>query len=364
MKTFLSVLLVVVGWLPVWGQLAQESDFMFRSSSGNVDMHGRLRLPAEAAKTRKLVIMLVSPDDSGLHRNGFYEQIADSLARLGIASYRFNSRLIEKKVRAYDGSMNFYDVANDGHDAFIALKKDRRFAGYSFGLLGQGEGGISAVVEASRNPEVKFVVTLGAMAVSGMDFAYQQHQEMLKGSGMSAETKKVWLEYMYKALQAANASDGQKDFKEQLQVLTKETYADAAKSKAMGMPAEVVLENTYRTRGSRHAYALCRFQPSAYYGKVKQPLYAVYPVFDSMLDAEVNAAALRQLFLASGKKNYVVQLAPNLDNSFCSAKEKVSMGQMLLMEKEKRAALLKSKRDRSGSGPLWIQLGQWIVNQN
>lgn len=71
MKKILFSLLLLIGWLPVWGQLTQETDFTFRSSGGNVDMHGRLRLPAEAAKTRKLVIMLASPDNSGLNRNGF-----------------------------------------------------------------------------------------------------------------------------------------------------------------------------------------------------------------------------------------------------------------------------------------------------
>lgn len=35
-----------------------------------------------------------------------------------------------------------YNQADDLHDAFLSLKRDRRFATYKIGLLGHSEGGV------------------------------------------------------------------------------------------------------------------------------------------------------------------------------------------------------------------------------
>ena len=72
-----------------------------------------------------------------------------------------------------------HDAANDLHDALVFLKTDERFASHPVGVIGHSEGGSVAIIEASRNTEVKQLLLLATMGMKGEQVYYEQTMSQL-----------------------------------------------------------------------------------------------------------------------------------------------------------------------------------------
>ena len=66
-----------------------------------------------------------------------------------------------------------HDAADDLHDALAFLKSDERFASHPVGVIGHSEGGSVAIIEASRNTEVKQLLLLATMGMKGEQVYYE-----------------------------------------------------------------------------------------------------------------------------------------------------------------------------------------------
>ncbi len=102
--------------------------------------------------------------------------MSDSLNRKGYTTFRYDNRSYSDTLggKPHEGRYTMHDAANDLHDALVFLKTDERFASHPVGVIGHSEGGSVAIIEASRNTEVKQLLLLATMGVKGEQVYYEQ----------------------------------------------------------------------------------------------------------------------------------------------------------------------------------------------
>lgn len=126
-----------------------EVEHTFRS--GELTLSGTVALPADSAASLPLVVMV---GGSGpVDRNGnarrdlranLYAQLAWRLAARGVASFRYDKRVLPTTIGPVDvASLTLDDLAHDASAAMASLRDDARFQ--KIVLLGHGEGGTVAI---------------------------------------------------------------------------------------------------------------------------------------------------------------------------------------------------------------------------
>ncbi|AHM61027.1 alpha/beta fold family hydrolase [Flammeovirgaceae bacterium 311] len=132
-------------------------------TSGKLNLHGKLVLPAAAEKV-PVVVFLVGPGGNASHRTNYKEWGEENLEALllpeGIAVFYFDKR----GVGASEGSWykaDFNDRAADAKAAIDYLKQHSAIDSSRIGVVGHSQGGWIAQLVTSRYPnDVAFGVSL------------------------------------------------------------------------------------------------------------------------------------------------------------------------------------------------------------
>ncbi|MBB4802194.1 pimeloyl-ACP methyl ester carboxylesterase [Flavobacterium nitrogenifigens] len=105
--------------------------------------------------------------------------LADYLAKNGIASLRVDDRGYGKTTGDFENATTG-DFANDVEEQIAYLKSDKNIDPSYIGLIGHSEGGMIASIVSSRNKDVKFMISLSGVGVSGLEMLNLQNTAILK----------------------------------------------------------------------------------------------------------------------------------------------------------------------------------------
>lgn len=100
-------------------------------------------------------------------KHKLFKTIADSLNKAGIAVLRFDDRGTGESTGDYDTASTF-DFAEDAQAALHYLRTRKEIDTNNTGLAGHSEGGAAAVIAASLDPGVKFIISLAGLQVPGL----------------------------------------------------------------------------------------------------------------------------------------------------------------------------------------------------
>ena len=92
-------------------------------------------------------------------RTDAYRELADELARRGVASVRYDKRGVGASVRVAEGDLRPADEADDVADWLVQLKADPRFS--SVILAGHSEGALLGIMAMQRVPIDAFLSLAG-----------------------------------------------------------------------------------------------------------------------------------------------------------------------------------------------------------
>ncbi|MDO3624938.1 alpha/beta hydrolase [Mucilaginibacter sp. BT774] len=165
----ITVLLTITAFAQ--NESSDETPVNYKNLSGNI--HGTLTMPKNISA--KIPVVLIVADSGPTDRNGnneqtglngnMYKLLAEGLAKNGVASVRFDKRMVgESKTANKLEDLRFDDYVDDAVGLIGILNDDQRFS--KIVILGHGEGALAAML-AARDQPVKDIISINATSEQG-----------------------------------------------------------------------------------------------------------------------------------------------------------------------------------------------------
>jgi dienelactone hydrolase len=166
--------------------------------NGSNTLAGTLTVPVNGKKTFPALVIITG--SGGQDRDGstifnLYKQIAESLARAGVAVLRVDDRGSGKSTidmtKAADTS--YRDLISDSRAAFDFLKTRKEIDRAKIGLIGHSEGAETALTIASEDKSVAAVVLMAGVSGAVDEGLEEQelYQRALQGTLNAADKTKI-----------------------------------------------------------------------------------------------------------------------------------------------------------------------------
>lgn len=252
-----------------------------------------------------------------------FQVLADQLARLGIATLRYDDRGVGLS-NGDQATGTSKDFANDAEGAHRFLKTAANIKRTKIGFIGHSEGALIAPMVAARIPDVAFVVMLAGPGVPGKDVILKQSEAIMKAMKASPAEIKKSRDSQLKIIAAVDAvvrkNPSNPDPNKLVAALKKETDAliaalpladriEAQKNRAM-VDAQV---QQFATPWFRY---FLNYDPRTALRKVKVPVLVMNGDKDLQVIASQNVPEVEKALRAGGNKRVTVRLMPGLNHFF------------------------------------------------
>ncbi|MEN2401448.1 alpha/beta hydrolase [Flavobacterium sp. MC2016-06] len=308
----------------------QVIDMTFLGKSTKLTYGATLTIP-NGKKKYPLAILI---SGTGQHDRNYtfmgresFTVLADNLARQGIASLRVDDRGIGKTTGDFKASTTG-DFADDVDAQICYLKSDKNIDASYIGLIGHSEGGIIASIVSSRNKNVKFMISMSGVGVSGLEMLDLQNTAILKSFKFSDKVVNKQMEMyniMFKAVYDAKPTDSIKPI---LTVKLKDwlQQQDSATIKEIHMADGRDRDFLYRYSNDAerkwYRYTI-HYNPQDYLPKITIPVLAINGDKDIQVPAKENLDSFKK-YLKS--KDVTTKIYPGLNHMYqhctlCTAAE-------------------------------------------
>ncbi len=193
--------------------MAVDKEVSFKGYGG-IDLKGTLALPSSGTKHPAVLLL---PGSGPTDRNGnqpptlvtdLLKQIAEGLAKQGIASFRFdkraahaNSAIWPKDATKLDDFFKFEAFAGDAEAAVRVLKSRPEVDAARVGMAGHSEGGLITAYVAQRSPKSLKAIALLGTAGRTLDLVLKdQIEALLVMQGASNEVKAQYMANLGEAI--------------------------------------------------------------------------------------------------------------------------------------------------------------------
>lgn len=151
-------------------------------ANGDVVLNGTLVLPEGYSRETPALVMVTGSGqqnrDEEIFEHKPFAVIADALARVGVATLRYDDR----GFSGYSGNIHSCTVDDFKDDALAGIDLLRKSFD-NVGVIGHSEGGTIAIMLASEK-KVDFIVSLAGMVVSGAETLLLQNRTALTDAGI------------------------------------------------------------------------------------------------------------------------------------------------------------------------------------
>ena len=303
-----------------------ETSITFSSLAKGIKLAGTLTVPKGPGPFPAAVFVSGSGgqdrDETMLGHKPF-QVLADQLARLGIATLRYDDRGVGSS-NGDQATGTSKDFANDAEGAVRFLKTAANIKRNKIGFIGHSEGALIAPMVAARNPDVAFVVMLAGPGVPGKDVILKQSEAIMKAMKASPAAIKKSRDSQLRFIAAIDAvvrkNPSNPDPNKLVAALKKETdaliaslppadKAEAEKNRAM-VDAQV---QQFATPWFRY---FLNYDPRPALRKVKVPVLVMNGDKDLQVIASQNVPEVEKALRAGGNQRVTVRLMPGLNHFF------------------------------------------------
>lgn len=294
----------------------------FKSPDGKITFAGILTSPKGNQTVPAVVIISGSYQqdrDGNMAGHPMFAQIADHLSANGIAVLRLDDRGTGKTTGVYETATT-EDFADDALTAIRFLKGIEGIDPNRIGLLGHSEGGAAAAIAAAKSKDVKFIVSIAGLAMSGYESLIRQNEDLVSASQLTEVDKKRSNEIngmMFKAAYKYAKSDS-------LESVLNHTYADwkikdDAYFKTLNIPYDhfrfPIYSYVRNATGPWYRYFV-RYDAAKTLAKVHVPILAVNGDKDIMVNGEANLANWKNYSAAGGNRKVRTVLLSGINHLF------------------------------------------------
>ncbi len=303
-----------------------ETNVTFPSGSKGITLAGTLTIPKGPGPFPTAIFVSGSGgqdrDETLLGHKPFHV-LADQLARVGIASLRYDDRGVGRSTGKQETGTS-KDFADDAEGALRFLKTAANIKRNKIGFVGHSEGGLIAPMVAARNPDVAFVVILAGPGVPGKDVILRQSEAIMKAMKASEADINKSRESQLRIIAAVEAvvrkNPKNPDSSRLAAALKKEAdtliaslppadQAEAKKNRAM-VDAQIM---QYATPWFRFFLS---YDPRPALRKVKVPVLVLNGDKDLQVIASQNVSEVEKALQAAGNQRVRVRVMPGLNHLF------------------------------------------------
>jgi len=298
----------------------QVMDMTFLGKNTKLTYGGTLTIP-QGKKKYPLAILI---SGTGQHDRNytymgreFFTVLADYLARNGIASLRVDDRGFGKTTGDFQNATTG-DFADDIDEEIAYLKSDKNIDASHIGLIGHSEGGMIASIVSSRNKDVKFMISLSGVGVSGLEMLNLQNTAILKSFKFSDQVVAKQME-MYNIMFniVYNTKDGE-SAQPAMEVKLKEWMQKQDSTTLKEVQLLDGRDQTFLYRYGKDAdrkwyrYTI-HYKPENYLPKIKVPVFIANGDKDIQVPAEENINSFKKYL---GTKDLTTKIYPNLNHMY------------------------------------------------
>lgn len=246
--------------------------------AGDHVLAGTLTLPAGDGPFPAAVLVSGSgPSDRDESLPGValrpFARLAKELAEHGVATLRYDDRGVGQSTGDFMAATSF-DFADDARAVLEHLAASERIDAGRIGFIGHSEGGMIAPHAAAGNDRARFLVSLAGTAVTGYEVLSAQLRQALAG---------------------LPEADREAAFAQQIHSLDLVVARDWPAVEAMleaeeGATPERVAQGMVYYRGWLHTFVT--HDPADDWGRIDQPVLALFGGRDMQVDASLNRPAL------------------------------------------------------------------------
>ena len=288
----------------------------FKNTEDNAVLSGTISYPLTYMMQKKVpVVLFVTGScqqnrDEELMGHKPFAVLADYLAKMGIASLRYDDRGFGKSTGdlTHATSHTFMTDALAGIDY---LKATNKFS--KIGIIGHSEGGLIAFKAASEKPQnVDYIVSLAGTAVRGDKILLKQNEVLLSSNPSTALQATDYCKVLEKVFQHLIDKKSIGNVKDIVNEYAGEVNA------ALPAPALQNLQAVLTSSNPWLNYFLS-YDPASAIKKVACPVMAINGEKDKQVDAAINMTALEKLLPKNG--NHLLKTYTGLNHLFqhCSS---------------------------------------------
>lgn len=298
----------------------QVMDMTFLGKNTKLTYGGTLTIP-QGKKKYPLAILI---SGTGQHDRNytymgreFFTVLADYLARNGIASLRVDDRGFGKTTGDFQNATTG-DFADDIDEEIAYLKSDKNIDASHIGLIGHSEGGMIASIVSSRNKDVKFMISLSGVGVSGLEMLNLQNTAILKSFKFSDQVVAKQME-MYNIMFniVYNTKDGE-SAQPAMEVKLKEWMQKQDSTTLKEVQLLDGRDQTFLYRYGKDAdrkwyrYTI-HYKPENYLPKIKVAVFIANGDKDIQVPAEENINSFKKYLRT---KDLTTKIYPNLNHMY------------------------------------------------
>lgn len=246
--------------------------------------------------------------------------IADHLTRRGIAVLRVDDR----GVGSSSGSLakvTGKDLANDVLAGVQFLERQPEIDPARVGLIGHSEGGLIALLVASRSKDVACVVLLAAPGRTGSEILLAQNAALLRASGVAEDEIRRHLEAHRAAHERVLADADEETLRAAVRELVR---LQLALGSGGGPPTDEQLEAGIALGLRQFRSPLLRWflrhDPRETLAKVRCPVLALAGGLDLQVDPKENLPEIEAALKRAGNPQVAVKELPGLNHLFQEAR--------------------------------------------
>ena len=290
---FIAFCLLLGSLLPIEAQTIRQIEVSFPILKGKMKLQGVISQVAEAPRQSPILVLVTPPQASNRDYDGLFKALSDSLNSRGYTTFRYDNRSYSDTLlgnQLYEGRYTMHDAANDLHDALAFLKTDERFASHPVGVIGHSEGGSVAIIEASRNTEVKQLLLLATMGVKGEQVYYEQNMSrltpFLKWHSYSEINLLRYYVYRLAHIIASEPRDKQaiKDLEKEIAKIYQRNASFFNSFSGGQTQQEFVKSQTELFKNDARLLAAIRYNPEKYLQSIRCPIFIAYAKNDNLIN--------------------------------------------------------------------------------
>ncbi len=238
--------------------------------------------------------------------------IADHLSRNGIAVLRFDDRGVGESQGDHSTATSV-DLASDVEAIIAHLRTHPGIDPRRLGLCGHSEGALISCMVAARDSELAFVVLLAGPGVDGEQILTSQMRQiqLAQGADPAEVTRQLSIQSVFLELSRKFSQLEQAEFIEAAQARLEPLMSEAERSANQAqllatLAAAQVLNPWFRS--------FIDYDPADDLQRLRCPVLAITGDKDVQVVADLNMAAMKQAFAASGNQHTDVRIAAGLNH--------------------------------------------------